>query len=104
MAGRFRRIPAEAFHVNENDRDWVNRQCTFQPIETFRQPLNLTGAIESIRNIASILAGGWQPTVFTPYYENAKGRGWKTVNIECGHDVMLDEPDQLTQALLAARA
>jgi pimeloyl-ACP methyl ester carboxylesterase len=93
-------IPAEAFHLNENDRDWVNRQCTFQPIETFLQPLKLTGAIESIRDITYVLAGGCQPTLFTPFYEKAQLTGWKTVNINCGHDVMLDEPEQLTQALL----
>ena len=97
-------IPAEAFHVNANDCDWVNRQCTFQPIETFRQPLILTGAADRIRNITYILAGGWQPTLFTVFYEKAKAKGWKTVNISCGHDLMLDEPEQLTQALLDTAA
>lgn len=97
-------IPAEAFHVNENDRHWVNRQCTPQPIETFRQPLLLTGAVDSIRNVTYILASGWQPSVFTPFYEKAKARGWKTLSIQCGHDVMLDEPEQLTQALLDTKA
>jgi len=96
-------IPAEVFNVNEKDRDWVNRQCTFQAIETFRQPLNLTGAIDRIRNVTFILAGGWAPSPFPAFYEKAKANGWKTLAIDCGHDVMLDEPDQLTDALLAIK-
>jgi hypothetical protein len=97
-------IPADAFKVNEKDRDWVNRQCTFQAIETFRQPLNLTGAIDRIKNITFILAGGWGPSPFPRFYEKAKASGWKTLTIDCGHDVMLDEPEQLTQALLSVAA
>ncbi|HTA41960.1 MAG TPA: alpha/beta hydrolase [Bryobacteraceae bacterium] len=97
-------IPADAFKVNEKDRDWVSRQCTFQAIETFRQPLNLTGAIDRIKNVTFILAGGWSPSPFPRFYEKAKASGWKTLTIDCGHDVMLDEPEQLTQALLSVAA
>lgn len=94
-------IPAEVFNVNPKDRDWVNSQCTFQSLATFRQPLNLTGAVERIRNITYILAGGWGPSPFPMFCEKAKAKGWKTMTINCGHDVMLDEPEQLTQALLS---
>jgi pimeloyl-ACP methyl ester carboxylesterase len=97
-------IPAEAFNVNAKDREWVNRQCTFQSIETFRQPLNLTGAIDRIRNITFIVAAGWGPSPFPVFYEKAKANGWKTLTIDCGHDVMLDEPEQLAQALLSVSA
>src|SRR5580700_1504454 len=44
-------IPAEQFRVNAKDADWVNRQCTPQPIATFQQPLKLTGGIGRIKNI-----------------------------------------------------
>jgi pimeloyl-ACP methyl ester carboxylesterase len=95
-------IPAEVFHVNANDRDWVNRQCTVQPLATFQQPIRLTGAIHQIENVTFILASGWGPGPFRPFYEQAKTKGWKTLAIECGHDVMLDQPEALTDALLAA--
>ena len=97
-------IPAEAFHVQAKDRDWVNRQCTYQSLETFRQPLHLTGAIEGVTNNMFILAGGWSPSPFAAFYEKAKANGWKTVTIDCGHDVMLDEPEELTRALLSVSA
>ena len=97
-------IPAEVFHVNALDRDWVNRQCTMEPLATFQQPLHLTGEIARIENVTFILATGWAPSPFPHFCERAKTKGWKTVTMECGHDVMLDLPEALTRELLAASA
>ena len=97
-------IPAEAFHVNAKDVDWVNRQCTVQPLATFQERLHLTGEIAKIQNVTFILADGWQPSPFASFCAAAKAKGWKTVNMECGHDVMLDMPAELTQELLAVSA
>ncbi len=92
-------IPAEAFRVNAADIEWVNRQCTVQPLATFQQQLKLTGGIDKVRNVTFILATGFAGT-FQPFYERAKAKGWKTQVMECGHDVMLDLPDELTRALV----
>jgi pimeloyl-ACP methyl ester carboxylesterase len=97
-------ITAEAFNVNIGDRDWVNRQCTMQPLATFQQPLDLTGGISRIKSITFILANGYSPSPFPPFYERAKAKGWKTLTMPCGHDVMLDLPAELTQELMAASA
>ncbi|HTC86958.1 MAG TPA: alpha/beta fold hydrolase [Bryobacteraceae bacterium] len=97
-------IPAEAFHVNPKDLDWVNRQCTVQPLATFQQRLRLTGEIAKIQNVTFILADGWKPSPFATFCAAAKAKGWKTVSMECGHDVMLDMPAELTQELLAVSA
>jgi pimeloyl-ACP methyl ester carboxylesterase len=94
-------IPAEVFQVNAADRDWVNRQCTMQPLATFQQPLRLTGGIDRIKNSTFILASGWAPSPFPYFFEKAKTKGWKTVDLSCGHDVMLDMPAELTRELLA---
>ena len=95
-------IPAEAFNLNVADRDWVNRQCTMQPLATFQQPLHLTGAVDRIKNVTFILAEGFSGSPFRPFYEQAKAQGWKTTTVPCGHDVMLDLPEELTRELLAA--
>src|SRR5438046_4771245 len=58
-----------------NDREWVNRQCTMQPLATFQQPLKLTGAIHQVRNVTFILATGWEGSPFPPFYERAKAQG-----------------------------
>ena len=97
-------IPAEAFHVNAQDLDWVNRQCTMEPLATFQQPLHLTGEIAKIETVTFILATGWAPSPFPPFCDKASAKGWRTVTLECGHDVMLDLPEELTRELLAVPA
>lgn len=95
-------IPVEAFNLNVKDRDWVERQCTMQPLATFQQPIHLTGAIDRIKNVTFILADGWPDSPFTQFVAPAKAKDWKTKTIHCGHDVMLNEPAKLVSALLAA--
>lgn len=94
-------ISAEEFNVNPRDRDWVNRQSTLQSLACFEQPLHLTGAINQIKNITYILASGWSPSPFPQFHDKAKSKGWRTITIECGHDVMLDRPEELAEQLLA---
>jgi pimeloyl-ACP methyl ester carboxylesterase len=93
-------IPAEVFNVNANDREWVNRQCTMHPVDTFQQHLKLGNGIDTITNVRYILATGFDDSPFPPFFEKAKSRGWKTFTIACGHDVMLDRPEELTSLLL----
>ena len=94
-------IPAEVFNVNAKDRDWVNRQCTVQPLATFQQPIQLTGGINRIENVTYILANGWEQSPFPQFYKKALAKNWKTITIPCGHDVMLDQPEKLAEELLA---
>lgn len=72
-----------------------------QPLATFQQPIHLTGAINRIENVTFILANGWAPSPIPPFYEQAKAKGWKTLTMSCGHDVMLDQPEELAEELLA---
>lgn len=95
-------IPARAFQVNEADRDWVDRQCTMQPLASFQQPLRLTGAGEAVRDVRYIHATGWGPSPFGMHRERAAARGWSIFTIDCGHDVMIDRPRELAAELLNA--
>ena len=94
-------IPPEVFNVNARDRDWLERQSTPHPLACFQQPMRLMGAINRIEDTTYILATGWSPSPFRQFYEKAKARGWQTLTMACGHDVMLDQPEELTQKLLA---
>lgn len=97
-------IPAAAFGVNEADRGWVNAQCTPQPIACFEQKIRLTGGLERVGDVTHILATGFREgSPFPAAHERAKKRGWKTETVACGHDVMLDLPQELA-ALLAGIA
>jgi pimeloyl-ACP methyl ester carboxylesterase len=96
-------IPAEVFVVNAADRDWMNRQCTPHPLACFEQPIALAGGIDRIKNISYILATGYADgSPFPPFYARARSLGWRTLTVDCGHDVMLDRPQELVEILLDA--
>jgi hypothetical protein len=46
------------------------------------------------------LATGWDNSPFRAAHERAKAKGWRTLTVTCGHDVMLDLPGELTDLLL----
>lgn len=94
-------IPAEVFRVNPQDSAWMDAQCTPQSIACFEQRIKLKGGLNRIRNITHILATGFREgSPFPACHERAKAKGWKTHTMFCGHDVMLDLPDELTSFLL----
>lgn len=94
-------IPAEAFGVNPADRAWVNAQCTPQPIACFEQKIRLTGGLSRIRKATHVLATGFREgSPFPVSHERAKKKGWDTQTVPCGHDVMLDLPEELAALLL----
>jgi hypothetical protein len=90
------------FGVNVADRAWVDRQCTVQSVACFLQPIALTGGIGRVRSISYVYASGWAgyQSPFYPFYDKARLRGWQTSEIDCGHDVMIDRPDELATLLL----
>jgi pimeloyl-ACP methyl ester carboxylesterase len=97
------RVPAisEHFQVNLEDRAWVDGQCTPQPLATFQQRLRVDRTFAAA-SCTHILATGYQPSVFPPFHEIAKRKGWKTLTVDCGHDVMLDKPAELVAMLSEA--
>lgn len=92
-------IPAEVFNVNADDRDWVTRQCTRQPLATFQQAIKLSGKIEAVAPVTYILTTDFPDSPFPPFYEKAKTKGWNTVRIATGHDAMLDNPEEMARLL-----
>jgi pimeloyl-ACP methyl ester carboxylesterase len=96
-------ITAEAFNVNPADRAWVDAQCTPQPLATFQQRLQVRRIFPAAK-ITYVLATGYEGSPFTPFHALAEKRGWRTVSVACGHDVMLDRPDDLVRILRDATA
>jgi pimeloyl-ACP methyl ester carboxylesterase len=101
---KVRPIGAEIFGVNPADRAWVDSQCTVQSIACFQQPVQLTGGLARIKRVSYAYASGWagHQSPFRPFFDKAKARGWRTSEIACGHDIMLDRPDVTTALLLDA--
>jgi pimeloyl-ACP methyl ester carboxylesterase len=92
-------IPAARFAVNESDRAWVDRKMTPQSTACFTEKLEVTGAYQKVSRKTYIRAkqfGGFATTL-----EKLRGdASWKTWVVDCGHDVMIDKPDELTKILL----
>jgi pimeloyl-ACP methyl ester carboxylesterase len=93
---------ASFFAVNAAGSDWVDRQCTMHPMSTFEVPAQISGACDGIPTIGYILARGFDGP-FGQFYAQAGERWWWQAQLACGHDVMLDMPNELT-ALLCANA
>jgi pimeloyl-ACP methyl ester carboxylesterase len=95
--------PAEAFGVNAADRAWVDRLCVGQPIGTFTDKIALTGARDRIARKSYIRAKSYANPGFDRAYDALKSDlSWRSYEVLCGHDVMVDAPDRLTEVLLEA--
>lgn len=94
-------VPAAVFRVNEKDRPWVDAMCTPHPMAALSDKVSLTGAREKIAKKSYIRAKGYPSVPFDAALAKAQGgAGWKTYEMPCGHDAMVDMPDRLTEILL----
>jgi pimeloyl-ACP methyl ester carboxylesterase len=93
--------PAEAFGVNAADRAWVDAMCVPQPIGTFTEPMTVAGARERIGRKAYVRAASYVNPGFDKALARAKAdAAWRTYEVPCGHDVMVDMPERLAEILL----
>jgi pimeloyl-ACP methyl ester carboxylesterase len=93
-------IPATVFGVNPKDRAWVDAKMTPHPVGCFTEKLRLSGAYQQVARKLYVRASGFA----NPAFDAALARcsadpGWKTLVMKCGHDVMIDQPAELTAIL-----
>jgi pimeloyl-ACP methyl ester carboxylesterase len=94
-------FPASAFGVNAKDAPMVDALVTPQPLLTFTERLTLTDAYMSIRKKVFIKAKHYDRS--ERHYQSVKNDpAWSCHVVDCGHDIMLDAPEELTRLLLAA--
>jgi len=99
----YRAIPAEALQVNERDRAWVDRMSTPHPLGTMTEGIRLHGKHRKVKKRIFALASGWEPNPVREFYEKLeKDPAWTVRTIECGHDAMLDEPEEVVNILREA--
>lgn len=92
--------PAGFFGVNEQDAPRVDALAAPHPIATMMEKIRLTGAHERVSK--RIYVHGTvlpRESPFKPFYEQARREGWETHALPCGHDIMLDRPEELTAIL-----
>jgi len=93
--------PAKAyFGVNDTDAARVDALAAPQPIGTMTEKIRLTGAYRSVKTNVYV-HGAVLPreSPFKRFYDAAKQAGWDAHALPCGHDIMLDRPDDLTDIL-----
>ena len=94
-------IPADVLQVNEQDRAWVDRMCTSQPLATMTEGIRLHGNHLKVKQRVFVLASAWTPSPFRQFYSKLQeNKEWKLRTIESGHDAMLDKPDEVASLLL----
>jgi pimeloyl-ACP methyl ester carboxylesterase len=92
---------AAAFLVNEKDQAWVDAMCVPQPIGTMTEVMALTGARERIAKKSYIRASAYPNPGFDTAYARVKAdKSWRTYEVPCGHDVMVDMPERLAEILV----
>ena len=92
---------AAMFEVNEKDRSWVDSKVTPQPVGVALQPIRLTGARDRVAKKTYIRAASYSQPIFDKYLAICKAdRTWRTFEIPCGHDVMVDMPERLAEVLV----
>jgi pimeloyl-ACP methyl ester carboxylesterase len=93
--------PAAFFNVNAADAARVDALAAPFPLGAFTEKINLTGAHKSIAK--RIYVHGTvlpRESPFKPFYERAKADpSWQAHALACGHHVMLDEPERVTEIL-----
>lgn len=97
-------FPAKMMKVNAKDEAWVDSKVTPQPVNTYRQKMAITGAYKKIAKKTYVRTLQFNNPIFQKTYEALKAQAdWKTHTIDCGHDLMVDKPQE-TAALLEGAA
>lgn len=98
---------AEVFGIKDTARAvWVQAKMTPQPSGVAIQPIVLSGARDRVARKTYVRATGFAMPTFDSYFAKAqKDPSWTAIGLaaeECGHDVMIDIPQQLSEILLSA--
>ena len=90
--------PPAHFGVDPANQDWVAGKLTPQPMLTLTQPVKLRGGDGPIGRRVYVFATG--PSSMEGWYpEFRSDPEWEVLTIKCGHDLMVDAPDEVVKIL-----
>jgi hypothetical protein len=91
--------PASFFAVNAADAAWVDRQCTMHRCPALKRRRK-SAAPATASQASGTFWRGAMTVLLASFYAKAGERRWWREELACGHDVMLDMPNELTALLL----
>jgi pimeloyl-ACP methyl ester carboxylesterase len=96
--------PASYWNLNAADVPLYDKLTGPHPLACFAERLQLSGAHASIKRKVYVWATELgRPSPFRPFYEKCSGDpGWEVHALPCGHEVMMDLPEETTRILLGA--
>lgn len=94
-------VSAEAFGVRRaEDRAWVDRRCVGMPRRCFTQPAKVAGGWRKVPRLHYVLAGLYGKGPFMRYADRLRGDPrWHFTELPCGHEVMVDLPNELATTI-----
>ncbi|NVO16449.1 MAG: alpha/beta fold hydrolase [Rhodoplanes sp.] len=94
---------AAALGVPAVDCPWVDSLCTPHPMKTYTDRLVLTGARERVARKTYVRARGFASTAFDAAVAKvAADPTWRVLDLACGHDAMVADPEGVAGLLLEA--
>ena len=91
--------PPAHFGVSARNQAWVASKMTPQPMLTLTQPIRLTGGYGAARKRVYVYATG--PSSMEGFYPKLKDDpAWQVKATQCGHDQMVDAPDEVAEILV----
>lgn len=91
---------AAAFGVVPQHQAWVDAMMTPQPLGVSFTPIKLTDARERVPRKTYIRASAYVQPTFDQHLAECKAAGWRIYELNIGHDVMIDAPDELAAILM----
>jgi pimeloyl-ACP methyl ester carboxylesterase len=89
--------------IDPEDVAWLNRRLTAHPINTYTQAVEYSIALKEVGSLTYIHAAGNKIGQFDKYADQVKADpNWHLDVVPCGHEVMVDMPDELVEMLVAA--
>jgi pimeloyl-ACP methyl ester carboxylesterase len=93
--------PKAAAFVAEQHRAWVDSKTTPQPIATYTEAANVSGARDKIGKRTYIRAKAYTSPAFDAIQAKlAASEGWRIYEVQSNHDAMIDAPDRIAEILI----
>lgn len=91
-------LPAAAISASAADFDWIDRRCTVHPFASYLTKADLQNRHGTVPS-TYIMAKDFPSSPFRVFAEKARAMGWPCHELSGGHDLMVDNPEEVCRVL-----